>query len=598
MIVKLGKYDLSVKNERDSITQYVSDIILHPQWDPRSQVFHADIAIIILETKVENSRIIPICLSLDDEDLDESRGIIVGWGQSEFATSHENKPREIELEVFNNADCFEKSPQFIEISSNNTFCAGKDIYSGPCRGDSGSGFFIKRNANQWFLKGVVSAGFSTETGCDVSVDVLFTDVTKYTQWIRGIADDFAVELPTSQKQHLAELIKPKSFDKEIFCFFESGADSRTGDGAFTLNQLKPELCTTLVFLEAELDDANDDLKSNDPWQQVESNGKQLYKHFNELKEAFALRTLLSVGSWSEGSAKFSNLSADPKKRKRFATNSADFLKMYNFDGLHLNLVHYASQDKENFLLLIKDIKAIYDKQNLFLSAIINTRDEHAYDLVNIAAHVDKLLLFTFDFYGSCHDKIEFPAALKGEGSKNVLSKVDTLITQGVPAHKIIMGFPFFGRIFGSTLGKIGEVSAAGPFGGPFSNVEGFVGYNEICYYRKNYENENSYDANSSQAILQIDGGEVALTVLYDSPRSVVNKVKFLVERQLAGAWVAYASTDDFRGECSVDREAFSDFKEFKVPPRETTDFPLLRTLNKAMELFTSKESSDVHVFST
>ena len=601
IVVKLGKYDLSVKHERGSATRYPSDIILHPQWDTLSQIYDADIAVIILETKTEiNNSIVPICLWQDGtkEPKKDTRGTVVGWGKSEFETAHENKPRELELTVSQNEECFTKNLNFAEISSNRTFCAGKDSYSGPCKGDSGSGMFMRLDTERWFLKGIVSAGFTIQQSCDVSVDTLFTDVIKYTDWIYKVTDEHNVVIPAkSQETNQTEkLIQGQSFDEEIFCFFESWSDSRQGDGEFTLNHLEPQLCTTLVFLQAELDD--DGLAPNNPWQQTDENGQELYKNVNELKKKHKLRTLLSVGSWNDEFSKFSNLSANPERRQFFARSSADFLMFHKFDGLHFNSDYpaYGKDDgKENFVLLLKEIRDVYEMRNLYLSVFVRTENEsieRGYDLKNIVKYVDKLLMMTFDFFGNCHGKIEFPAPLKSQNEHSMQSRVDYFIAQGVSSDKILVGVPFYGRIFGSTdESEIGAVANAGPFGGPFSNDPGFIGYNEICHYSKKYVNEKSFDVESSQAIMRMKGGDISITILYDSPRSIVHKAKFLKDKNLGGAWIVYTNSDDFRSECDIDTEAFLDFSDVKVSAREQKDFPLLRTLHKAMEIFSSGNQS-------
>lgn len=134
--MKLGKYDLTVVNERGSVIRFPSEIIVHPKWSTQSSDYDADIAIIVLDANVESSASIsPICLWEQSSEPEETRGHVVGWGKSEFEEQHETRPREIELKVRSNEECFAVSPQFEPISSNDTFCAGRDSYSGPCKGD-------------------------------------------------------------------------------------------------------------------------------------------------------------------------------------------------------------------------------------------------------------------------------------------------------------------------------------------------------------------------------------------------------------------------------------------------------------------------------
>lgn len=326
IIVKLGKHDLSIRNERGSEIKYVDEIIMHPKWSPLTSDYDADIAVLLLDTKAEITlRIAPICLWVEKEIPKALRGTVVGWGKSESESAHETKPREIDLLLWNNADCFLNSSRFTSISSGNTFCAAKaGGQGGACFGDSGSGMFISDATNRWFLKGLVSSGFVTSEGkCDVTEFSLFTDVLKYTDWIYQTARENNILLPMQPRGEQQET------KKDIFCFFESWAWRRPGNGKFTIDDIKPKLCTHLVYLHALTEDES--LKSiND-----DENG--FYQAFNGLKKSHRhLKTLLCVGSWNEGSVKYSQLAADPARRKRFALNSAAFIKKHGFNGMHFH----------------------------------------------------------------------------------------------------------------------------------------------------------------------------------------------------------------------------------------------------------------------
>jgi hypothetical protein len=93
--------------------------------------------LIVLESKVQVSdAIFPICLwDKANADSTEVNGIVVGWGKSSSTANLSNKPRELQVKMKTNEECFLKNPRFAAISSRNTFCAGKDEFSGPCSGN-------------------------------------------------------------------------------------------------------------------------------------------------------------------------------------------------------------------------------------------------------------------------------------------------------------------------------------------------------------------------------------------------------------------------------------------------------------------------------
>lgn len=587
IIVKLGKYDLSKRYEKGAVDAYVNEIILHPDWKPHEQQYTGDAAILVLESVIQvNSFIFPICLSNTENIPKGKTGIVVGWGKSESAAAHENTPKQLEVTVKSNEACFLADPRFAAVSSSTTFCAGKDKMSGPCSGDSGSGLFVQvgvGTSSRYFLRGIVSAGFTKDGFCDVSVDVIYTNVLKVLPWINQVTG--SKEINQNAPQPTARR------SKEIFCFFESWAEGRGGKGAFSLSDLKPELCTTLVFLHAELD--GDNLKSINPVQ-TNDEGSRLFKRFTGLKKKHPhLKTLLSIGSWNEGSEKYSDLAADSERRKRFAGNSVAFLKKYGFDGLHVHWEYPAHRggspedDKENFVELLQELRNVFNPQQLYLSAFLRVQTDvvrKAYDLQKIGKIVDAILMMTYDMSGPWDRVIKFPAALSGDDENNLNSRVNYFIAQGAPAEKLILGLPFFGRTFTTNSdGNIDDSSNDVGFSGPFFKENSFLGYNEFCFM-KNRDWSVRFDSTASQAIGKFQSNGVNNVVLFDTPRSVANKVKFANGKNLGGVWIWFVDSDDFRGDCEPDSTTFADYNQITRAPRTERDYPLLRTINEAFEI--------------
>jgi Trypsin len=81
VIAFLGRYDLNVSHERDSVPAYPVDIVIHPDWKPFDLNYDADIAIIKLSEDVSLRRnIYTVCLWTPDTNiLREDDGTVVGW---------------------------------------------------------------------------------------------------------------------------------------------------------------------------------------------------------------------------------------------------------------------------------------------------------------------------------------------------------------------------------------------------------------------------------------------------------------------------------------------------------------------------------------
>ncbi|XP_060534404.1 serine protease gd-like isoform X2 [Cylas formicarius] len=160
-------------------------IIVHPDYE--SGTSDADIAVLILGEPLEFTKFVsPICLWSGSTDLGQvvgQEGTVLGWGKDENGDISTAEPRQINLPIVTQEECLRSGIQFQYITSNRTFCAGSRNGSGPCNGDSGSGFIMRKDG-RFMLKGIVSIAVSepTKRTCDLSNYVVFTDASKFSDW--------------------------------------------------------------------------------------------------------------------------------------------------------------------------------------------------------------------------------------------------------------------------------------------------------------------------------------------------------------------------------------------------------------------------------
>ncbi|XP_070505173.1 uncharacterized protein [Chironomus tepperi] len=189
IIVQLGAYDLDRKIEVGRFPYAVQSINVHPDWNTLTQAYDADIAVLVLDSEVTFSGYIqPICLVQALTATSASTGVVVGYGKSEDVTKkHENIPKILEMPIHSNEDCFLKNYLLATLSSKRTFCGGTGAGVGVCSGDSGSGLFVT-NGTTYYLRGIVSSSLrGGPYGCDVDTYAVFTDVTKYIDWINNVS---------------------------------------------------------------------------------------------------------------------------------------------------------------------------------------------------------------------------------------------------------------------------------------------------------------------------------------------------------------------------------------------------------------------------
>ncbi|CAG9768067.1 unnamed protein product [Ceutorhynchus assimilis] len=169
-------------------------ITIHPDYETGKA--NADIAVMTFPDPIPFSKMImPVCLWQGSSDLNRvvgNIGQVVGWGRDENGDVSTAEPRQVSMPIVDQLECLKGSSSsagqaLVEIVSKNTFCAGFRNGSGPCNGDSGSAFLLRKNG-VFFLRGIVSTALSeaTHRSCNLQEYVVFTDASKYLDWLKRI----------------------------------------------------------------------------------------------------------------------------------------------------------------------------------------------------------------------------------------------------------------------------------------------------------------------------------------------------------------------------------------------------------------------------
>lgn len=187
VLATFGAHNLSRTIEVHRVSLSPKNIILHEDWSHLDKSFDADLALLEFDKGSIhfNDYVQPICLWGSDNQLSIPDSFVIGWGKSEDKTRyHEDTPKLVELKIKTNEECLPKEEVLAALSSVRTFCARSiSGESGVCFGDSGGGLVIKVD-HRHFLKGIVSSSQDNGFECDVTKDVVFTNVFKYTNWIK------------------------------------------------------------------------------------------------------------------------------------------------------------------------------------------------------------------------------------------------------------------------------------------------------------------------------------------------------------------------------------------------------------------------------
>ena len=148
----------------------------------------------------------------------------------------------------------------------------------------------------------------------------------------------------------------------MVCYFTNWAQYRPGSARFVAANMDPGLCTHIIFAFAKLSDSLTNRLEPYEWndESTDSNVGN-YEAVNNLKQANpSLKTLLAVGGWTHGTAKFTHMVETAERRQVFIQDAIQFLRQRNFDGLDLDWEFPGAAtrgspaiDKQRFTLLVQ-----------------------------------------------------------------------------------------------------------------------------------------------------------------------------------------------------------------------------------------------------
>jgi chitinase len=387
-----------------------------------------------------------------------------------------------------------------------------------------------------------------------------------------------------------------SHKKVVACYVASWAAYRPGNGAFTWENIDPTLCTHIIYAFASLSNETFEIKSLDPFLDMEDNGGkgQIKKILNFKSKQPDLKVTLALGGWNEGSEKYSNMSLTVANRKKFIDSAVAFILKNGFDGLDMDWEYPGSrngrpEDKENFVLLLKELRQEFSKHGLLLTAALGAAPKTidiGYNVPAISEYLDYLHIMCYDYHGSWDTLTGHNAPLRlpngtilpEEHRLSVEDTVNYYIKLGAPRNKIVLGIPFYGRTFvlqDVSLHGRGSMTKGPGFQGPYTREDGFLGYNEVCVELKTPSDPSEKWTEEwddvAEAPFIYNGNR---WVSFDDDRSIAMKTRYAYNEGLAGAMIWAIDNDDFGAECSPVR------------------YPLLRTINAEFKK-ASEDTPDV-----
>jgi chitinase len=271
------------------------------------------------------------------------------------------------------------------------------------------------------------------------------------------------------------------------------------------------------------------------------------------------RVLVSVGGWTWSSG-FSEAAASPASRARFVASAVGFVTRHDlvgfdvdweYPGLPGNGNPHGPQDKANFTALMTELRASLDRaaatrgRTLLLTMAAGAFPrflEHT-EMDRVAAVTDFVNLMTYDFRVESDETAGHHANLYANPADSERGSADDAVRDflaaGVPARKLVLGVPFYGRAWANVGG---EAEAKGLYqrgSRPAQRME--TGYARLAAERVNRNGFTRHWDAAAQAPWLWSPRERTF-VSYEDPRSLRVKSRYIRQRGLAGVmfWEYYA----------------------------------------------------------
>jgi chitinase len=269
-----------------------------------------------------------------------------------------------------------------------------------------------------------------------------------------------------------------------------------------------------------------------------------------------LQILISVGGWT-WSGNFSDAALTVESRRRFTDSAMEFVRRHDIDGVDIDWEYpglrgndnvHRPEDRENFTAMMTELRHALDAEGrarnrrylltfaagAFPDFIAKT------EMGKVQALVDFVNLMTYDFRTSDpiaghHANLSLhPADAK---KRSVDSAVRDFLAAGVPAAKVVVGVPFYGRAWADIKGE-----GTGPYqpgSRPTERIEANYGpMSTTLIDRGGFV--RMWDSQAQAPYLW--NKDTRTFISYEDPESLRLKSAYIREKGLGGAmfWEYYA----------------------------------------------------------
>lgn len=212
--------------------------------------------------------------------------------------------------------------------------------------------------------------------------------------------------------------------------------------------------------------------------------------------------------------------------------------------------HFRPEDKQNYTLLLKELRHRFRREQkklhrpLLLSIATGASPkflEHT-EMKKVQRYVDTVNLMTYDYYGPDSDKItghQAPLFVNPSDPKQLSAdrSVRDYERAGVPARKIVLGMPFYGKRWAEVPSENHGLFQPGEQPPRDAHGPGFDAASLLASGYTRY-----WD--SAAQVPYLYNPDTRMFVSYEDAESVAGKCKYVVSHKLAGVmfWTYQSDT--------------------------------------------------------
>jgi GH18 family chitinase len=274
-----------------------------------------------------------------------------------------------------------------------------------------------------------------------------------------------------------------------------------------------------------------------------------------------LQVLVSVGGWT-WSGGFSDAALTAESRARFVASAVDFVQRHDLDGFDVDWEYPGlpgngnvnrPEDKQSFTSLMSELRAALDKAGaaagrhywLTFAAGANVPEFlRVTEMEKLQKVVDFVNMMTYDFTSSDEDAraLHHSNLYTHPDDDKQLScdrAVREYLAAGVPAKKLVLGVPFYGKAWGGVPPENGGLLQPG--GKPLEKLD--TSYGTLASELIGRNGWTRFWDTRAQAPY-LYHPEKRIFITYDDPESLRIKSHYILEHHLAGAmfWQYYSDS--------------------------------------------------------